>query len=504
MGIIQRQAVKGSIVSYVGVLLGFITSIYLLPYFFTAEQIGVYRFVFDTGLLLGGVAALGMPNIVLKFFPYLRNKQTHHNGFIIFLYIIPFIGFLLTATLSLIFKDSLINYFSKSTSGYDSYFIYILPLIVVVTLFVSFESFSVVNQRIVVPKAIREIIIRIFVIILLSLYFIKLIDFKTVIKSISAIYFLAFIILLIYIRILDNKIFPLRNFKLIPKNITKKMIAFGSFIILSSLGTSLVNKIDIFVISSELGFTATGIYATSLYIATIIEIPSRSLYQITIPVITESFKNNNIKMIEIIYKKTTQNLIIISGTLFLLLIVNIDNIYSLIPKGDIFSKGKYVIIFIALSKFIDTSVGLNFTILGYSKYYYFSLPLILMLGISNFFLNYLFISFWGLTGSAVATLLILIVNNVIVLSIIYSKYKIHPFSKNNIYPLLIIAASFFIAEYMVCFSNVFLSITFKSLVILLPIGFLTIKYNISEDITKVYNKYIYFIKTVLKKWFYQK
>ncbi len=497
MGIIQRQAIKGSIVNYIGVLLGFFTTVYFLPAFFTEEQVGVYRFVLDTGLLIGGLASLGMPNIILKFFPYLKDNKTNHNGFALYMFLIPFLGFIIYSILILSFDDLIIQYFSRKTRGYEQYFTLILPIALIFALFLTFEIFSSVNNRIVVPKLIKEIIIKILIIMLLYLFFIDFLSFGSVINLLPLIYFIGLIVLLVYLRILGNKIFPFRDFKLIPRNIAKQMFSFGALIFLSAVGTGLLTKIDMFVISSELGFAATGVYTTAFYIAIMVEIPSRSLYQIVMPAITTAFKDNDIKTIEGIYKKTAQNLLIISGVLFLLLVVNLDNIFYLFPKGDIYSKGKYVVIFIALAKFIDNSIGINFHILGYSKYYFYTLPLLIITGMLNIFLNYWFIGMWGMTGAAIATLMVLLFNNILVLLIIYSKYKIQPFQIKNIYPLLTLLTVFIVSNYLINFSNVYLSIFFKSAFIVACVGFFTIKYKFSEDISSIYNKYLLFVKNIL-------
>ncbi len=496
MGIIQRQALKGAIVNYTGVLLGFLTTVYLLPTFLTVEQVGVYRFVLDTGLLIGGFASLGMPNIILKFFPYLKNNKTNHNGFVLYIFLIPLLGFIIYSVIIIGFDDFFIGYFSKITKGYESYFSLVFPIALIFALFISFEIFSSVNNRIVVPKLIKEVILKILVIILLYLFFIDLLSFADVMNLLPLVYLISLTALLIYIRILGNKIFPFKNFKFIPKDTAIPMLSFGAFIFLSALGTGWLNKIDMFVISSELGFTATGIYTTAFYIATMIEIPSRSLYQISMPAITMAFKDNNIKNIEIIYKETAQNLIIISGCLLLLLVVNLDNIFYLFPKGDIYSKGKNVVIFIALAKFIDNSIGVNFHILGYSKYYFYTLPLLIIMGVLNVFFNYQFIGMWGITGAAVATMLILILNNIAVLIIVYTKFKIQPFQIKNIYPLITLIIGFLVSHYLINFSNVYLSIFFKSSFIVIFIGFLTIKYNFSEDISSIYNKYLSYVKNM--------
>ncbi len=496
MGIIRRQAIKGSIANYIGVFLGFLTTLYILPEFLAPEQLGVYRFVVDTGVFLGSFITLGMPNVIFKFFPHIKNDKTNHNGFIIYMFLVPILGFIIYYFLIVCFEDSLVSYFSKGTKGYEQYFKFVIPIAFFFALLITFETFSSVNNRIVVPKLVREVFIKILLIIVFFCFHIGYFGFMSTIKLLAVIYFLGLVAVLIYLKILGNKIFPFKSFKRIPKDLRKKMFSFGAFIFLTAIGSGLLNKLDMFVVTSELGFQATAIYTTAFYIAAMVEIPARSLYQISTPAITTAFKENNIKNIEIIYKKITQNLIIISGCLMLLLLSNLDNIFYLIPKEDIYSQGKYVVIFIAIAKFIDTGIGINFSILSYSKYYFYILPIFLLVGISNYFLNYWFIDIWGLSGSAIATLLVIIVNNIVVLLIIYSKYRIHPFQKKNIYELTALLVTFLIANYVINFDNVYLSIFFKSSFIVAFLGIITIKYNFSEDISAIYNKVIQLIKNI--------
>ena len=47
MGIIIRQGIKGTIVSYLGTLLGYVNMLILFPLIFSTEEIGLYRILLD-------------------------------------------------------------------------------------------------------------------------------------------------------------------------------------------------------------------------------------------------------------------------------------------------------------------------------------------------------------------------------------------------------------------------------------------------------------------------
>ena len=50
MGIVQRQGIKGTIVSYIGAILGAITILFVYPYCMNTEEIGLFRLILDSAI----------------------------------------------------------------------------------------------------------------------------------------------------------------------------------------------------------------------------------------------------------------------------------------------------------------------------------------------------------------------------------------------------------------------------------------------------------------------
>ena len=86
------------------------------------------------------------------------------------------------------------------------------------------------------------------------------------------------------------------------------------------------------MVTSLLGLSQTGIYTTAFYIGMIIEIPRRAISQISIPFISENIKNNNIKNLEKNYTEVSLYQTIIGVLFYLLIIINLDSLFSLIPN----------------------------------------------------------------------------------------------------------------------------------------------------------------------------
>ena len=84
--------------------------------------------------------------------------------------------------------------------------------------------------------------------------------------------------------------------------------------------------------------------------------------------------------------------------------------------------------FLGIARVINMATGLNNEIINYSKYYAWNLVFILFLATTNIVANILLIKAFGLVGAALATLISISLFNIIRLSFIQLKFKMHPLS----------------------------------------------------------------------------
>ncbi len=128
-----------------------------------------------------------------------------------------------------------------------------------------------------------------------------------------------------------------------------------------------------------------------MFIAVIIEIPKRSLSQVLIPLVVQANKDHDIKTLNVLYKKSSINQFLIGTMIFLIIWLNIDSLFSLIPNGDIYRQGKWVVFLISLAKLFDMLTGINAEIVGTSRYY----KMDLLSFVSSAYRNYLEFSFYS-------------------------------------------------------------------------------------------------------------
>ena len=79
MGVIAKQSIRGTIVTYLGIGVGIITTFFVLTRFLTSEEIGLARVLIDAATLFVGLAQLGTNNSIIRFYPYFKDKNGDHG-----------------------------------------------------------------------------------------------------------------------------------------------------------------------------------------------------------------------------------------------------------------------------------------------------------------------------------------------------------------------------------------------------------------------------------------
>src|ERR1700741_2575829 len=139
MGIVEKQATKNAIYSYLGAGLGFIT-VMGLSRMTTAEN-GVVRILISYAALFAQFANLGFTSVTIRFFPYFRNKDKGHHGFLFYALFVSLIGFLICWLIFLFLQPHLIESNRAKSPLFVSYMFYLMPLTFFTVFFNIFDSY---------------------------------------------------------------------------------------------------------------------------------------------------------------------------------------------------------------------------------------------------------------------------------------------------------------------------------------------------------------------------
>ena len=487
MGILLKQSFWSSLIIYIGVLIGFINSLILFPKYLKTEEIGLLRQIISAATLLLPLAAFGISGTSIKFYPEFSKDVKSKNEFFSFQFLLTIIGLFLVLMLTFIFNKELINFFSKKSELITDYFDIIFFILFLLTLSTIFESYLKSRMHIILPNFTNGVLNRIFTGFSVLLLSASIINFHQMIYLQVPIYSIGILILIFYSYKKEKFTIDLNFIKI--KNKINSILNFNIYSLISGFGNIIILNIDILMISALLGLSDTGIYTTAFYIAIIIEMPRRAVSQISTPILSKLFKENNLKSIKNYYKIVSINQLIIGSLLFLLVISNLENIFNLIPNKDNFIKGISIVPIICIAKLITMSSSFGSELILMSKHYKFSVTSIIILAIITVISNYFLIPIYGINGAAYAALLSSIIFNLVKIIFIYYKYRFLPFSIKSVYVIIITIITFLIIYFLPSNQNYILDILFKSFFIMIffvPIIYL---FKVSIDLNKLIDKF---------------
>jgi O-antigen/teichoic acid export membrane protein len=459
MGIIIRQSIKGTIVNYIGVLIGIFTTFVVLTDVLKPEEIGLTRILIDVGMLFAGLAQLGTGSSIIRFFPYFKNLDKKHNGFFFWTLVIPLVGFLCFLILFFILKEPICHFFGDKSPLFSQYYILLAPLSFFILYMSVFEVNANVLMRIVVPKLVREVIVRVLTLGTYILYGYSIINFNQFIFVFCAVYGIAAIINIVYLISLKNITFK-PDFKYPDPKLKKDFYYYSLFIITSTLVSAITPSLNTIFISAKMGLVYTGIFAISNYMAAFIEIPYRSLGSITQPQISQSIKDNDIKTTNYLCQSVAVHQLMVGGLILLLIWINIDIIFQILPNGSQYESGKYVVLILGFTRLFNATYSIGTTVLGFSKYYYYSLFFTIILTGSAILLNIWLIPKMGMDGAAYASLFSTIIYTLLLLILVKRKLQVSPFSRSQLYIIVIIVGLYLIS----IFWDKNISIIFKQMI----------------------------------------
>ena len=495
MGFIQKDTLRTILISYIGLLLGYLNKGVLFVLILSTEQIGLVNLVLSVGILFSQLSNLGTINAIAKFSPFFDDKIGQKQRF--FQYSIGFvvIGILIVTSLSFLLQDKVVEFYSAKSILFVDYYYWVIPVGIANVLFVVFETYLRSIFKNILAVFLNDFILRILVLSLLILLYFKIISFELFFIYHALVYFVPTLILLIYLIITKELSFSKKQLT-IPSKLKKIILSYSLYSYTNTIGTLIVMTMDAMMIAYFLGLKATGIYTTIVYLTNALQVPFKSLMRISYPLIPLYWKKKDLKSMSLLYKKTSSVSLLVALFMFSIVWINIDQLFSFLPSE--FSVGKWVFLFLMLGRIIDMYLGLNGWILITSKKYKFDMFFTGLLLFLVFILNYFLIPIYGVTGAAISTGFAILVYNIARSIYIGYTYKLSPYKVEQ-YSILIIFSSILLINYFIPEIQIkpFISILLKSFIFVLLSVFLLIRFKINEDVTNFYNSIL--LKFNLKK-----
>ena len=490
MGIVIKQSIKNTIITFIGFGIGAINVMYMYPVFLGKEYLGLTNYILSAANILYPILSFGIQNTLIKFFN--ENNKTEEDLSRYFTYILLLPLFVIIPFFCLFF------YFYENIALYESTknaivfnFVWEIPLIALfIGYFEIFYAWLRAHMKSVFGSFVKEVFIRILVTISLFAVYFKWLTLPEFVHSLVLIYGISLLVIIYY----ANKTKRIQLNKKLPKQ-TKEIFVFTIFIILSASVANMLLDIDKYMINQFLKIENIAFYSLAVYLAMVISVPQRAMHQITYPITAKLMSENKWEELNELYKKSSVTLQVIGGLIYVGILVNIKQIYEFLPDEG-YDKGLFVVFTIGLSKYFDVILGNNNSIIFNSKYY----KMVLFLGVLLVFvvvgLNFIFIPMYGINGAALATLIAIGMYSLAKLLFVVLKMKLFPFTKNTIVSLVLAMITFLVFYYWDFSFHPFVNIVLKSILVTIFYLGLSFYFKVSSDINFVMNSVF---KRILKK-----
>ncbi len=432
MGIVARQSIKGTIATYIGVAVGIVTTFFIQTKALQPEQIGLIDILLQCSLLFGGLAQLGTNSSAMRYYPFFKDEEHRDHGFFGWTLLVPLIGFAFFLIAFFLFKGAIVDFFTKDAEvGADlfaKYVNFVIPLAFFMLYISVFETNSNLLLRIVLPKFIREVGLRVATLVVYLLYFYKVIDFDGVIIAFCVFYGLATLINIIYLLSLKRVSFKI-EWDYIKPELKRDFLFYTLFMITAALAGNVIPMLSKFFVAGKTGFHLAGVFTIATNIAALVEMPYRSLGAISRPHISDAMAKQDVKQADFLCKTVALHQFIAGTFVFFLIWINIDYIFDLLPNGDVYRLGKWAVLILSLSRLIYSTLGVSTTVLSYSKYYYYSLIFTILLAAMSIGLNAWLVPKWDINGGALAQVASYLVYFILLVAFIRWKIGVQPMSK---------------------------------------------------------------------------
>ena len=189
MGIVQKDALRTTLISSFGLVLGYLNKGLLFLLIFSTEQIGVVNLIFSLGVLFAQFSNLGSLYSIWKFFPFFKNRDKAHHGFLAFMLILVGIGATCVTAFFLMFSSRIQAVYLEKSPLFLEYYYWVIPLGLGYLLYLVFEVYLRALFKNIISVFALDIVLRLAVTLLLLLFWNGSLSFDQFVAGHSLLFF---------------------------------------------------------------------------------------------------------------------------------------------------------------------------------------------------------------------------------------------------------------------------------------------------------------------------
>ncbi len=474
MGIIAKQSFFNSITIALAFLIGAFNTVFLYPTYMGSEFQGLIVALLALSNLVQPFVSFGVQHALIKFYSTCKTKE-ERDRLLSLSITLPLIIFAIIILLSVTFQNEIIAFIASKNEAIGKYAFLIIAVAFSTAMFEVFYNWLRIQLHSVYGNFLKEFYPRALIFTLLLLYAFGGLDLSGFIYALIIGYYLRLVLVISYSLI---KYTPKFSFKL-PQQF-KPIFRYSLLIFMSGTAASLILDIDKSMISNVLTVDNVAYYSVAVFIASVIEFPGRAMFQIISPLVAQALNNNDEERLLLLLNKSANNLLLGSGLLFLLINLNLIDFYQWVNL-DGYAKALDVVLIISFGKLFSMSMGCLNNIITNSKYYQYVFWFSSASAILAVLLNLYFIQLYGIIGAAYATLIVIVVINLLKIMLVQIAFKMNPFGKKTILTLIAIFGLYGIfSNFSIDFSPL-VTLLIRSLLIVIAFSFVTYFLRLTDD-----------------------
>ena len=478
MGIVAKQTFLNVIIICIAFAIGGFNTLVFYPLFLSAEDYGLVVFLLATSNLLMPLIGFGVHQTIIRFFSSYNTKDEQQK-FMSSVILLPLFIALVVGGIGVVFYHSISAALSIQNPVIASYTWVIFAVAVATAYFEVFYAWARVQLQSVAGNALKEIFPRLYLFLLLMALYLFDLSFHFFIVALVSGYYLRLLLMII----LANRFYPLRIRLFFPSDISS-ILTYSFTIFLAGSAGSLIIDIDKFMIPQFEEIKQTAFYAVAIFAATIVEVPARAMWQILNPLVATAVNENNFKEVNRLYRRSALNLVVVSGWFFLLINLNSEALFSLLPNEG-YQKATFVVLYISLAKLITMIFGCGGAIISNSSFYQISLVFSVVMALGVSILNMVWIPLYGIDGAALATLVVVGLSIAVKVMYLQFKIKAHPLSWNLLKALISVAILYTSFQYIDWTLSPIIQIILTSAMVSCLYFLIVAQFKLSDDLLRL-------------------
>lgn len=432
MGIVFRQSIKTTVVTFLGAVLGAVV-VYMSSKLLPQQLYGFSQTLLRQALVGAQIVLFGTPVTLYVYFNKYPNGDRRRPALVALSVLIPVVATLIGSAFLPFFKDAIVGKFQQQDRALlDKYFMWMPLFVLLWAIMLLLEQYLYAQMKIAISTFMREVALRIFNIALVVLFYLGYIGIDTFIIGGILVHAIPVTLLWLIARKTEDFHFSLKGLRDFSKEEYKDLTNFALFHVLINVSVHLLNSIDLLMLGplDKSGVVSVVIYTQAITIMSILYIPYRAMTSAAAPQLNAAFHRNDMADMHQLYNRTAINTLIAAVFMSVLVACNMHNAVGIL--GERFEGLRLLVFILMIGKIIDMSTGISTEVLAVSKYYRYNFYFTVFLVLMNIVFNYIFIPEYGVYGAAWSSTISLSLFNIIKFIFLYRKMQLQPLSLNSL------------------------------------------------------------------------